>query len=116
MRVFFQILSIVLLFVPSAFNALSQDGTFYFDYSTYLGGGSDDLGWAVAVDTGGSAYICGRTESADFPTSSAYQPSGNVSSDVFITKLTTSGSDIIFSTYLGGGRGRLRLFYLGRFG
>ena len=36
-------------------------------YSTYLGGGGDDVGWSIAVDATNSAYVCGYTESADFP-------------------------------------------------
>ena len=37
-------------------------------YSTYLGGGGDDLGAAIAVDRPGGAYVTGFTRSADFPT------------------------------------------------
>jgi hypothetical protein len=37
-------------------------------YSTYLGGSSDDLATAVAVDSTGNAFITGSTSSLNFPT------------------------------------------------
>jgi hypothetical protein len=73
-------------------------------YSTYLGGSSFDQGYDIAVDTSGSAYVTGITGSADFPTTSgAFQTSfkgGFI--DAFITKLNSTGSELIYSTYLGG--------------
>ena len=70
-------------------------------YSTYLGGSSADDGWGVAVDTAGAAYVTGRTFSSDFPTHNPYQTyQGGY--DAFITKLSSSGSSLIYSTYLGG--------------
>jgi len=71
-------------------------------YSTYLGGSLDDSGWRIAVD-GGKAYICGKTNSANFPTQSAYQTAyGGGTTDAFVTKLGSSGNDLEYSTYLGG--------------
>ena len=98
----FIIFSTVLILVSLPLSASSQDGRFYCDYSTYLGGVGNDSGWAIAVDVSGSAYICGNTSSSDFPTLSAYQSSGNGSSDALVTKFTTSGSGLLYSTYLGG--------------
>jgi len=37
-------------------------------YSTYLGGGRDDYGYGIATDGRGNAYVTGRTDSPDFPT------------------------------------------------
>jgi hypothetical protein len=37
-------------------------------FSTYLGGGADDVGGGIAVDSAGSAYVTGTTNSSDFPT------------------------------------------------
>jgi len=71
-------------------------------YSTYLGGGSDDRGYGITVDSSGSAYVTGYTYSADFPTANPLQASTGMSSDAFITKLNTSGSAFVYSTYLGG--------------
>ncbi len=73
-------------------------------YSTFLGGNHQDIGYDVAVDASGNAYIIGATRSTNFPTQNAFQP-GNAGSfgieDVFVTKLTPSGG-LVYSTYLGG--------------
>ena len=43
-------------------------------YSTYLGGTDSDIGYGIAVDTDGNAYVTGETDSIDFPTTpGAYQ-------------------------------------------
>ena len=76
-------------------------------YSSYLGGSSDDLGSAVAIDALGNAYVTGETFSADFPTtSSAFQSAkpGDVS-NAFVSKLNATGSALVYSTYLGGNDG-----------
>jgi hypothetical protein len=72
-------------------------------YSTYLGGGGDDAGRGIAVDSSCCAYVGGYTLSADFPTSNPYQGANAGDYDVFVTKLSASGSTIAYSTYLGGG-------------
>jgi len=92
-------------------------------YSTYLGGSYDDVGFAIAIDSSGNAYVAGATLSMNFPVSadgSAYQ--GRLRGaggepiktcltctgpfwdpgDAFIAKLDPTGSQLIFSTYLGG--------------
>jgi len=71
-------------------------------YSTYLGGSGDDVGFGVAVDTAGNAYIAGRTYSTDFPTANAFQPTNHGAPDAFVTKINAAGSAFVYSTYLGG--------------
>ena len=72
-------------------------------YSTYLGGSSDDEGAGIAVDSAGSAYVTGFTESADFPTTAgAFDTSYNGGGDAFVTKLNPAGSSLTYSSYLGG--------------
>ena len=71
-------------------------------YSTYLGGGGDDVGTGIAVDAAGTAWVTGRTSSTDFPTVNPYQTDRG-GMDAFVTKLSTSGSSLEYSTYLGGG-------------
>ncbi len=75
-------------------------------YSTYLGGSGDDNGLAIAVDASGQAYITGFTNSSNFPTSAGtFQNANNGSSyDGFLTKLTSNGSGLVYSTYIGGGQ------------
>jgi Abnormal spindle-like microcephaly-assoc'd, ASPM-SPD-2-Hydin/Beta-propeller repeat/Cep192 domain 4 len=73
-------------------------------YSTYLGGGGYDYANSIAVDSTGSAYVAGTTDSLDFPTTpGAYQ--GWLSKDgrnAFITKIKPLGAGLAYSTYLGG--------------
>jgi hypothetical protein len=71
-------------------------------YSTYLGGDAKDLCYAIAVDAYGSAYVTGYTASTDFPTVNPYQTDRDTT-DVFVAKLNPAGSDLTYSTYLGGG-------------
>jgi Bacterial Ig-like domain (group 3)/Beta-propeller repeat len=72
-------------------------------YSTYLGGNGDDFGQRVAVDDSGNSYVIGQTSSSNFPTSNPLQPTyGGGNSDAFIAKLNSSGSALIYSTFIGG--------------
>ncbi len=74
-------------------------------YSTFIGGIGDDIGYGVAVDPSGSAYVTGDTLDgvADYPTTAgAYDTTHNGSYDVFVTKLNTTGSALIYSTFIGG--------------
>jgi uncharacterized protein (TIGR03437 family) len=71
-------------------------------YSTYLGGAGIDIGYAVALDPSGNAYIGGYTESADFPvTPGAYQTVYGGSGDGFVTKVSPLGA-FLWSSFLGG--------------
>jgi Beta-propeller repeat len=80
-------------------------------YSTYLGGTTgDDAGRGIAVDSAGSAYVTGFTNSTDFPTTAgAFQPvpgggmcSGVACNDAFVVKLDPTGATLVYGTYLGG--------------
>ncbi|HET6979493.1 MAG TPA: SBBP repeat-containing protein [Pyrinomonadaceae bacterium] len=71
-------------------------------YSTYLGGNGSDTGFSVAVDVSGNAYITGVTSSTNFPTANPIQANNAGSGEVFVTKLNSSGSALVYSTYLGG--------------
>ena len=93
-------------------------------YSTYLGGtGAEACSAitntgvpqsrcpAIAVDAAASAYIAGSTTSTNFPTVSGstftppapvFQASLNGTANVYVTKLDSTGSAILFSTYVGG--------------
>ncbi len=71
-------------------------------YSTFLGGLGLDRGTSIAVDSAGNAHVTGRTESPDFPTRNPLQPNYGGSADAFVTKLNATGTDLIYSTFLGG--------------
>ncbi|MBA3266843.1 MAG: SBBP repeat-containing protein, partial [Acidimicrobiia bacterium] len=82
---------------------LNADGS-GFAYSTFLGGGGRDIGYAIALGVDGSAYVSGSTESTDFPLSRPVQQAyGGGGTDAFVTKLGPQGAVLLYSTYLGGG-------------
>ncbi len=56
-------------------------------YSTYLGGSSDEYGYGIAVDSSGSAYVIGSTDSSNFPTH-CYLQTDQGGWDAFVTKFT----------------------------
>ena len=103
-------------YTPTTFvTKFSPDGSSLV-YSTYLGGNSEDDGYAIAVDSAGEAYVAGSTTSANFPiTSGAYQTlcgptvyAGQAgatcpgSMNAFVTKLNATGTGLVYSTFLGG--------------
>ena len=77
-------------------------------YSTYLGGNFLDYSSSIAVDSADDAYVAGYTTSSTFPaTAGAYQIKNNADiaggwASVFVTKLNTTGTALLYSTYLGG--------------
>jgi hypothetical protein len=80
------------------------DATGALEFLTYLGGSSSDHIYAVTVDKECSIYLTGSTQSADFPTTenaydSNFKGDGR---DTFVTKLSSNGRTLLYSTYLGG--------------
>lgn len=72
-------------------------------YSTFLGGGSYDIGTSIAVDISGAAYISGATHSLDFPvTPGVFDANLSGDADGFIAKLNSDGSQLAYATFLGG--------------
>jgi hypothetical protein len=71
-------------------------------YSTYLGGGGDDRATAMAVNSIGEAYLCGWTDSPDFPVRGALRDHLGGVKDAFVTKLSANGDKILLSTFCGG--------------
>ena len=72
-------------------------------YATYLGGSDNDDGREIAVDAAGRAHVMVITQSPDFPTIAAVQPTfGGGGYDAAIAALNPAGSALVYSTYLGG--------------
>ena len=73
------------------------------NFSTFLGGDLNDFVDEIAVDRAGNVYVTGYTASSIFPTSAGtFDTSENGDFDGFVTKLNASGSDLLYSTYIGG--------------
>ncbi len=93
-------------------------------FSTYLGGDptltggrDDEAGYGIAVDSQFNIYVAGFTGSPNFPTVNAYQANLGGVIDGFITKINAEGSELIYSTFLGGsGSEKVRGIALDSFG
>ncbi len=79
----------------------TESGSASLVYSTYLGGNDLDEGYDIDVDSSGNFYATGRTKSSNFPNVSAYQSSPGGGIDAFLTKFSSSGGTLVYSTYLG---------------
>lgn len=75
-------------------------------YSSYIGGDSQDQGFAVAANNNGEAYLAGESSSSEvtFPIKNAIQGTQNATL-AFITKLNANGTDTVYSTFLGDATG-----------
>ncbi len=71
-------------------------------YAAIFGGSNSELPLAITVDAQGEAIVTGRTFSSDFPTRNAFQPTFGGGEDGFVAKLNAAGSDLVYSSYLGG--------------
>jgi len=86
---------------------LSADGSTLF-YSTYLGGNNTDSPSSVAIDSLGEIYVAGSTSSTNFPVNNSYQPAmsanqgGLYGTYGFVTKFSSDGQSLVYSTYFGG--------------
>jgi hypothetical protein len=78
-------------------------------YSTFIGGSVDllnqsDGASALAIDSSGNAYITGDAGSSNYPTTNgAYKVTLDGVNKVFVTKLDSTGSNLVYSTFIGNG-------------
>ncbi|UJG41187.1 MAG: SBBP repeat-containing protein [Candidatus Heimdallarchaeum aukensis] len=99
----------------NAFNSTYGGGSFFDVYlsyinstgnglifSTYLGGKYNDYARGITIDSEGYVYITGVTNSTDFPTKNAFDDTLNGYSNIFLTKISSTADNIIYSTFLGG--------------
>ncbi|HEX9688674.1 MAG TPA: SBBP repeat-containing protein, partial [Thermoanaerobaculia bacterium] len=75
-----------------------------FDYAGYIGGANADLGFGVAVDVSGSAYVTGFTSSdqTTFPGIGGPDLTYNGNGDAFAAKVKSDGTGLDFAGYIGG--------------
>jgi len=91
---------------PGLLGRMKSDGT--ITYLSYFGGSASSTVASLARGANGNLYVAGVTYSADFPTTAgAYDRTCGADGrcghgDGFVTELTPDGSQIVFSTYLGG--------------
>jgi len=86
---------------------LNNSGPQDLIYSTFIGGSGKDEGWGIGIDSIGNVFISGDTESSSFPTTSnAYDNTLNGTNDIFLLKLSSDGSTLLYSTYFGAFRTR----------
>ncbi len=72
-------------------------------FSTFIGGGSDNQAFAIAVDGQGNSYITGETNSDSYPqVNPPFQHSRHGNIDAFVTELSADGSRLVYSTFAGG--------------
>ncbi|MBN1667314.1 MAG: SBBP repeat-containing protein [Anaerolineales bacterium] len=82
---------------------LNSSGT-GLEYCGYIGGSGLDIGYSVAVDATGNAYVTGLTESSEttFPVKDGPDLTYNGSRDAFVAKVEADGTGLIFASYIGG--------------
>ncbi len=77
-------------------------------YSSYVGSSGSDIGFGIAVDRSGNAYLAGLTLSSDFPRVNQIPGACNgdcgnsLNYDAYVTKINAAGSALVYSSYLGG--------------
>jgi hypothetical protein len=80
---------------------INTDGS--LNYSTYLGGSAADSVNGLAVDADGNAYATGVTFSTNYPTTSnGLDLTYNGAGDAFVTKISSTGGALVYSTFVGG--------------
>ncbi len=87
---------------------MSSDGSALV-WSTYFGGNSAHRAHDIAVDAAGNVTVAGTVEFllpglTEFPTTpGAFDPTWNGSSDVYVSRIDPTGTQLLWSTVLGGG-------------
>ena len=72
-------------------------------FSSFLGGVESDSAYALALDGTGQSTVAGYTASTNFPTTpGAFDTGYNHDYDAFVTRFSTDGRTLRFSTFLGG--------------
>ena len=94
---------------------ISPDGSTLI-YSTYLGGENATIGYGIAVDSLGEAYVVGTTDSPHYPVApnafntlcggdgkcgASWNSQGYIVNNCFIAKFNVEGTSLIYSGFLG---------------
>lgn len=88
------------------FTPVSSNPPYAVAFSTYLGGDGIDTSAGVAVDSSFDVDVAGTTDSTNFPTVGGFQaPPVSAGKHVFVSRLETDGSALLYSTYLASNTG-----------
>lgn len=79
-----------------------DSNTFELEFSTFLGGYADETPISLTLNTNNDIFICGCTNSADFPIQNSYESGKHAGTDGFVSKFTNTGQMRDFSTFFGG--------------
>ena len=79
---------------------ISPAGT--VDWATFIGGSGDDRALSIGIDPQGNSYVVGYTTSANYPSLNAVQANKSGGRDAFVTKINSTGSALVYSTFWGG--------------
>ena len=71
-------------------------------YTDYLGGNSQDYGYALTLDSTNDVWVTGSTGSSNFPMVNPYQGTYPGSFNGFVSKISADGASLLYSSYLGG--------------
>ncbi|MEZ5963525.1 MAG: hypothetical protein R3F56_06735 [Planctomycetota bacterium] len=74
-------------------------------YGTFLGGAGVESVARIARDAQGNTYLAGITSSLDFPIVGGVRNGLGGTYDMFVTKIDPTGSQLVYSTYVGGSVG-----------
>src|SRR5262245_38544991 len=73
-------------------------------YAGYIGGNRDEIGWGIAVDGAGNAYVTGQTQSSEATFPVTVGPGltyGGGSFDAFVAKVNAAGTALVYAGYIG---------------
>ena len=73
-------------------------------FGTYIGGMGGEGAWSIAIDNSGNTYVAGATASVNYPVAAAAQSIYGGARDGLVAKLNADGTQLLYSTYLGGSR------------
>jgi uncharacterized protein (TIGR03437 family) len=79
---------------------VKADGTSLV-YAGYIGGSGDDIGFGIAVDGAGNAYVTGFTTNS-FPVTVGPDLTYNGGQDAFVAKVKADGTGLVYAGYIGG--------------
>jgi hypothetical protein len=88
-----------------AFVAKVTDHGLALDYCGFIGGSGYDLGYGIAVNASGQAYVTGETSSDEdegFPVTGGPDSTHNGSYDAFVARVKADGTELLFCGYIGG--------------